>query len=194
MPKKTEKMVDISSVSKQPRIQTDKPKMKILGCSLPIFIVTLLFISFIVFVIVAFVQDQSAKTPTTLPSLPETPVIEESPVESQNENTTITLIAGENNEYAELLTMNAGTEFEETQYVYYLPAGTYTATNINENYPGQINVYSRDISVNEEGLEEPAETFFVKLLQVGESTEVTINKDQYIEIHEPDQFELQKVA
>lgn len=122
-----------------------------------------------------------------------TPV--ENPVESVEEESvsknTVVLVAGQSNEYAEVLTLNKGTEFEETQYVYYLPAGTYTAKNVSI-YPSQINVYSRETHINEAGREEPSETIFVKLLQVGESVEVSIKEDEYIEIHEPDILEMTK--
>jgi len=61
------------------------------------------------------------------------------------------------------------------------------------DYSAQISVYSRGIHVTEEGWEEPKEFIFAKVLSAGESTEITIGEDQYIEIHEPDIIELLKV-
>lgn len=119
-------------------------------------------------------------------------IVPESSDENVEEQKTITIVAGEKNEYAELFTLNAGTEFEETQYVYYIPVGTYTAKSLSD-YSAQISVYSRGIHVTEEGWEEPKEFIFAKVLSAGESTEITIGEDQYIEIHEPDIIELLKV-
>lgn len=96
----------------------------------------------------------------------------------------VQITAGESNEYAESLTLNAGTEFEETQYVYYLPAGRYDVTNLSETTE-QISLYSRETHVTEEGWEEPAESIFSAVLDAGETTEMIIGDDQYIEIHEP---------
>ena len=97
------------------------------------------------------------------------------------------LVAGEAGEYGKYVTFNEGTEFEETFYAYYIPAGVYTVTNVGE-YVGQISVYSNGIHVTEEGWEEPAESGDVALLDVNESTTITIRENQYVEIHEPDHF------
>ena len=100
------------------------------------------------------------------------------------------LVAGEAGEYGELFTMNKDTEFEETYYIYYVPSGTYTITNSGD-YMGQFNVCSKETHVTEDGWEEPAEIFYVKALDVDESDTVTIENDQYIEIHEPAKFTLE---
>ena len=100
---------------------------------------------------------------------------------------TFELVAGEAGEYGELFTINKDTEFEETYYIYRIPAGTYTITNTG-SYMAQLSVYGNEIVVNDAGWEEPAETLYVKLLDVGASDTVTIPEDCFIEIHEPDQF------
>lgn len=101
------------------------------------------------------------------------------------------LVAGEAGEYGELFTMNKDTEFEETFYIYHVPAGTYTVTNTGE-YKDQFNVYSDEIQVNKEtGWEEYTEIFYVELLDVGQSDTVTIEDGQFIEIHEPGKFLLE---
>ena len=109
----------------------------------------------------------------------------------KEERLSFELIAGEPGEYGELFTINKDTEFEETYYIYHVPVGTYTVTNSGE-YMSQFNVYSDEIHVTEEGWEEPAEVFYVKLLKVDESDSVTIEEGQYIEIHEPANFTLEK--
>ena len=100
---------------------------------------------------------------------------------------TFELIAGEAGEYGEMFTINKNTEFEETYYIYRIPAGTYTVTNTGE-YMAQLSVYGNEIVVNDAGREEPATVHYVKALDVGASDTVTIPEDCFIEIHEPDKF------
>lgn len=100
------------------------------------------------------------------------------------------LTAGEAGEYGKLITYNKGTEFEETFYAFYIPEGTYTVTNKGE-YMGQVNVYSDETHITEEGQEE-AESFGVKLLDVGNSDTITVGAGQHIEIAEPSVFEFEE--
>ena len=85
--------------------------------------------------------------------------------------------------------MNAGTEFEETQLVYYVPAGTYTVTNMGK-YGTQVNVYE-GVTVNEDGWEEVANVAEVKVLKAGESSEITVPEGYYVDIAEPDHILLE---
>ncbi len=98
------------------------------------------------------------------------------------------LTAGEAGEYGKLITYNKGTEFEETFYAFYVPEGTYTVTNTGK-YMSQINVYSNETRITEEGWEETSEAFDVKLLDVGKSDTITVGVGQHIEIAEPSVFE-----
>ncbi|TCL44462.1 hypothetical protein [Harryflintia acetispora] len=100
---------------------------------------------------------------------------------------TFELVAGEAGEYGKLVTYNKGTEFEKTFYAYYVPASVYTVTNVGE-YMGQICIYSGETYITEEGWEEPAESFGVELLDVDETTTITVKDGQYIEIQAPDEF------
>lgn len=140
-------------------------------------------------VILIFVMLSSASKPATDPIV-ATEAIETTATESA---VSIELIAGEPGEYGDLFTMNEGTEFEETYHVYRIPAGTYTVTNTGA-YLQQISVYSDEISVTEEGWEEPAETFYNKALNVGQSDTFTIADGQHIEIHKPAEFTLELVG
>ena len=106
----------------------------------------------------------------------------------ENTTVTFTLTAGEAGEYGRTITYNEGTEFEDTFYAYYVPAGTYTVTNKGK-YMSQINVYSDDKVTTEEGWEEPATVGAVKLLDVGKSETITVENGQHIEIDEPSVFE-----
>lgn len=105
------------------------------------------------------------------------------------DGSSIELVAGEEGEYGELFTINKGTEFEETYYIYRIPAGTYTVTNTGD-YMGQFSVYGETVYITEEGWEELSDVFYAIRLDVGESDTVEIGEGQIIEIHEPDQFTL----
>lgn len=125
-------------------------------------------------------------SPAPASAAPETTAATLAPVV---ETISIELVAGEAGEYGELITLNEGTEFAETYYVYRVPAGTYTVTNTGE-YMSQFNVYGDTVYVTEEGWEELSDTVYVKLLDVGQSDTVQIAEGQIIEIHEPDHFAL----
>ena len=110
-----------------------------------------------------------------------------------NENSdalTFELVAGELGEYGEMFTINKGTEFEESYYIYRIPEGTYTVTNTG-SYMSQLNVYSDEIKVNENGWEEPADCYYVKLFDVGSFDTVSVPKGYYIHIDEPSKFKFE---
>lgn len=109
----------------------------------------------------------------------------------QEEKLTFELIAGQQGEYGKPITYNKGTEFEENFYAFYVPAGTYVVTNTGE-YMSQLNVYSDDIVKNDDGWEEPAEVYFVNLVDVNSSVTVTIEEGQHIEIAEPSYFKFEQ--
>lgn len=143
--------------------------------------------------IVVFILGAFGNSGSDTEATPTTQAITEVTTEPTEAATvSIELIAGEPGEYGELFTLNKDTEFEETYYVYRIPAGTYTVTNAGE-YMDQINVCSEEVHTTDEGWEEPAEIFYVKLLDVGASDAFTIADGQYIEIHEPAKFVLELV-
>ncbi|MGI6013652.1 MAG: hypothetical protein ACOX7K_05140 [Oscillospiraceae bacterium] len=100
------------------------------------------------------------------------------------------LTAGEAGEYGKLITYNKGTKFEENFYAFYIPEGTYTVTNKGE-YMSQVNVYSDETHITEDGWEE-AESLGVKLLDVGKSDTITVSAGQHIKIAEPSVFEFEQ--
>ena len=120
-------------------------------------------------------DDSSASTTTTA---------------TQVQKPSFELVAGELGEYGSMITLNKGTSSPSTRCVYHIPAGTYKVTNIGQ-YMSQINVYSDKTHKNEEGWEEPAETFYVKLLDVNASDSFSIKEGQYIYIAEPSRFKLE---
>lgn len=150
----------------------------------------------IIFSIIGSIGSCGAETETA--PIVTTPPTTQAPTTEATEPVTepaltIELIAGEAGEYGELFTMNKGTEFEETFYIYHIPAGTYTVTNTGK-YMDQFNVYSDEMVVNDSGWEEYAEVFYVKVLDVGASDTFTIADGQFIEIHEPAKFTLELVG
>ena len=109
---------------------------------------------------------------------------------SDDENS-FTITAGKTGEYGKLITYHEGTEFEETLYAYYVPAGTYTVTNIGE-YGSQITVCSDETVITDTGWEESVDIGDVELMGVGDSYTLTVEEGYHIEIIEPAVFELVK--
>lgn len=114
-------------------------------------------------------------------------------VEQEEKSESIVLISGEAGAYGEMFTTNKGTEFEETYYIYHVPAGTYLVTNTGE-YTSQFNVCSNEIVLTEEGWEEPAEILKPLLLDVGSSETISIPSGFYVDIKEPSNFTLEKTG
>ena len=135
-------------------------------------------------------SDTEAEPVNTTPPTTQAPTTEATEPKS---TVSIELIAGEAGEYGELFTINKDTEFEETYYMYHIPAGTYTVTNAGE-YMSQFSVYSDEIVVNDSGWEEVAEIFYAEVLDVDESDTFTIEDGQFIEIHEPAKFVIELVG
>ena len=105
----------------------------------------------------------------------------------------ITLIAGEQGEYGKMITYNKDTEFEENFYAYYVPYGTYKITNIGE-YRTQVNVYSDETVINEDGWEEIADSVCNDVLEAGENLTAIVPENYHIEIGEPTQITLEKIS
>lgn len=136
---------------------------------------------------------QASAQPTATQPAPQPPAeVSQSVPESEPPSPSLSfeLVAGEAGDYGKQVTFNEGTEFEETFYAYYVPAGQYTVTNTGE-YTSQINVYSDERTVTDAGWEEPAESIAVKLLDVGQSADIEIGNNQYIEIAEPSTFKME---
>ena len=116
--------------------------------------------------------------------------VEAEPAAEQSEPATpaIELVAGEQGEYGQELVLNAGTEFEERNIVYYLPAGDYSVKNVGD-YRTQASVYE-GVQTNEDGWEEPANTGDILMLDAGQTGDLNVPDGWYIEIQEPTHIEL----
>lgn len=129
-------------------------------------------------------------------SLEEAEIESETEAETETEVSEIssslvfTLTAGEVGEYGKELVYNSGTEFEEHLIAYYIPEGTYTITNIGD-YMTQVNVYSDEIKI-EDGWEYPVDGN-AELLDVQQSTEITVPAGYHIEIGEPSIIKMEQI-
>lgn len=99
----------------------------------------------------------------------------------------IILEAGVGNEYSSVKIENQGTEFEEHNVIFDVPAGTYDAKNVGK-YMAQVNVYSHEEVQQGEYLE-PADGK-VTMLNAGETKEIEVPEGYYIFIVKPDRIEL----
>ena len=95
----------------------------------------------------------------------------------------IELVAGEMGEYGQERVVNAGTDFEETVFCYYVPSGTYTVTNMGDN-PTQVDVLKDELVITEEGWEEWADAE-AYLIQIDESCEISVPEGYFIELDVP---------
>lgn len=100
------------------------------------------------------------------------------------ENDAIELIAGEQGDYGKQITMSEGTDMEESFYVYYVPAGTYTVVNKGE-YMAQVSVYEGFAKNEETGYDEYTNAGDIVLLDAGKEDSIEIPDGWFIEIQEP---------
>lgn len=100
------------------------------------------------------------------------------------EDVVIELVAGEQGKYGKQITMSAGTDMEESFYVYYVPSGAYTVMNKGK-YMTQVSVYEGIAKNDETGYDEYTNTGDVVLLDAGEEASVNITEGWFIEIQEP---------
>lgn len=136
-------------------------------------------------------NEEENKTTTETPSVVETTENEVAEETKQEEKLVIELVAGEQGEYGTPITFNKGTDGEVTFIAYHIPAGEYTVTNVG-THMDQFNIYSDETHKTEEGWEEPAESFFVKLIDVNASETFIIEDDQYIKVVEPGKWKIEQ--
>ncbi len=133
---------------------------------------------------------------TTQDTTPPQTQITEVESESETEITTaaassadnqIELVAGELGEYGQIIVLGEGTEFADTNYCYFVPAGTYQVTNIGE-YRTQVDVNKNetatetDIDGNEYDVWADCTPY---LIDVNDTVEITVQEGYFIEIEEP---------
>ena len=131
--------------------------------------------------------EQPTTIPTKKPTEAPTSVPTEAPL-------VIVLTYPELGEYGEYYTFNANVakaeeSDKETIIQCYVPAGKYTLTNEGQ-YPTFVFIYSRKTVISSFGWEEPAETWTSQMLQVGDSCDIEIKEDHYINLQENNVFKL----
>lgn len=99
------------------------------------------------------------------------------------ESSAFYITEGEKGDYGFELTLNKGTEFEETKYYYHIPAGEYTITNVGSNRV-QVSVLSDEIIKNDAGWEEFAEGFDCVAFNANETGIIHVADNQCVEITE----------
>lgn len=159
--------------------------------------------AWIVYLLIAFAGGGSDSTDSTssttsaeVSSETTEPVVEPitvEPVESAetaetSDKLTFVITPEEKGEYGFENTLNAGTEFEETQVVYHIPAGSYSVKNLGE-FPGQFEACSDETHVTDEGWEEPATLGDVVTIEAGGTADFTIKDGYYLEVHLNGQLE-----
>lgn len=99
--------------------------------------------------------------------------------EQPEEKLKFTICTGNLDKYGTYVTFNKGKPDETKRIYYHIPAGTYKVSNDNK-YMQQLNIYSDETHITEEGFEEPAEAFGAKLIEPFESITITIEDGQAI--------------
>ena len=105
--------------------------------------------------------------------------------ETQSQETepfSFVLMDGELGEYGVEVVLNQGTESEEHEITYYIPAGTYIVKNQNDKRAGQVTVYSGGPIKNGEWEEFVADEHCASpiVVMAGESKELEIMEGQFI--------------
>lgn len=77
----------------------------------------------------------------------------EEPINESDTKESIVIDSHSLGEYGKTKVINAGTEFEETLTLFYIPNGEYEVTN-DTKYFNQINVYTDSTKITEDGWEE----------------------------------------
>lgn len=136
----------------------------------------------------------ATKKPAITQSATNTPVPEVKATEQPDVPQTITLRYPELGEYGEYYTFNQNVKKaeetdKETIIQCYVPAGKYTLTN-DGNYPTFVFIYSRETVISSMGWEEPAETWSSDMLLVGDSCEIEVKEDHYINLQQNNVFTL----
>ena len=122
----------------------------------------------------------------------ESAVEESNNQESQSEESfDFTITVGQAGDYGFENTLNAGTELEETQIVYHIPAGKYKVKYMGTNQ-GQMGACSDSTHKTEEGWEEPEDTQSAIILKPGEIVDLDIQDCYYLEIHADGQLGFSK--
>jgi len=122
----------------------------------------------------------------------EEPTATEETVATEESSTdVIELEAGTLGDYGKEITMNEGTDMEESLIVYYVPAGDYTVTNVGE-FMTQVSVYGGFERDESTGYDDYTEVGDTPSIDVEQSADISVPDGWFIEIHEPTHITLEK--
>lgn len=154
------------------------------------------FWAIVVILFIGIITPKSDKTPTESekPAIVEEPVKEETAKEepvkeetekeepAEEETLTFILMDGEVGEYGKEVVYNKGTEFEEHEICYYIPAGTYLVSNLNDKGAGQVSVYSGEPVKNGEWEEFVMDDNCARpiVVMAGETKELEVKEGQFV--------------
>ena len=116
---------------------------------------------------------------------------EETLATEESSTDVIELEAGTPGDYGKEITMNEGTDMEESLIVYYVPAGDYTVTNVGE-FMTQVSVYGGFERDESTGYDDYTEVGDTPSIDVDQSADISVPDGWFIEIHEPTHITLEK--
>ena len=123
------------------------------------------------------IKDEPVKTE-------EAPAVQEpeKAEEPEEQALSFVLMDDEVGDYGVEVVINEGTEFEEKEIAYYIPAGVYTVANLEEKGGGQITVYSGLPVKNGEWEEFVADENCASpiVVMAGEEKELEIKEGQFV--------------
>ena len=113
-------------------------------------------------------QSGQASEPSQQPGQPSTPAFQ------------ATLVDGQAGEYGQFITWNPGTDFENTDTQFSIPAGTYTFTNLGKKGAVQISFY-KEGSIKVDGHDERiVSDLNPVVIMAGESKTITLGEGDLI--------------
>lgn len=135
------------------------------------------------------IVKETTTAPT--PTLKETP-----PASPTKEPVEIILKYPELGQYGVYYTFNENVEKAEesdktTKLQCYVPAGNYTLINEGK-YPAFVFIYSKETRITSSGWEEPVDCWASNMLQVGDSCEISVAENYYINLQQNNVFKLIK--
>lgn len=139
-------------------------------------------IAWIIYLIIGITYKPSNKEESTGTASPMPTSTRTETSEQTKETLNFVLKNGELGEYGIEVILNEGTEFEEHEIAYHIPAGVYMVKNKNENNAGQVSVYSGGPEKNGEWEEFVADENCSRplVLMAGETKELEIKDGQFL--------------
>lgn len=180
----------MSKKVKQPKVKQPKVKKPIYK-KWWFYVLIILIIFIIAGAVGSSSKNKATEEPAAASSVSQITEISEAPSVSEDEEATedtseqtlsFILMDGELGDYGEEVTLNAGTEFEEVEIMYHIPAGLYSVKNLNPDGGEQVTVYSGAPVLNGEWEEFVADDECQRPIVVmgGEAKDLEIKEGQFV--------------